>query len=361
MGRPLVPALEPESEKGTPSVWNLLLAVALSAIVLGIVLWKTYEPETVALIRGMNLVVLGLAIGLVGVRILLGGLRLTYIAHGNLTLVGGLRGAIAWDFMSAVTPSSFGGAPLAAYFVARDNRLPVGEATAMMIFSMLADQVWFAVSIPLVLLAALHFDIFPEALGDVGAVVLVLFLVVIMLWAVLFAYATIIRPGIVEMVTTRLLRMRIFRRLEARARRGMVSMRQRNRVLRGQPVRFYVIIFLLTAGLWLARYGTLVVVIVAIYPHLDVVTGFLRAAAMLLAGLIVPTPGGSGGVEGLYVLFLGPLIPAAAVGPSLLVWRLISYHFFIGAGLAVLVQHFSRRRKGLAGKPLRQRRMRRAE
>ena len=52
----------------------------------------------------------------------------------------------------------------------------------------------------------------------------------------------------------------------------------------------------------------------------------LRTAGLWLAGLAMPTPGGSGGIEALYVLYLSPLLPEGYGGPSLLVWRAIAYY-----------------------------------
>jgi uncharacterized membrane protein YbhN (UPF0104 family) len=52
----------------------------------------------------------------------------------------------------------------------------------------------------------------------------------------------------------------------------------------------------------------------------------------------MPTPGGSGGIEGLYALFVGPLIPASLVAPTLLTWRLLGYYLFIAFG-AYLFMH----------------------
>lgn len=334
------------------SLRSLVLPVSLSVVVLAIVLAVTYEPETLGRMAQMNVGIMGIALGIVGLRILFSGLRLTYISHGRLSLLGGMRGGIAWDFMSAVTPSAMGGGPLAAYFLARDNRLPVGEATSIMLFSMVADQIWFAVSIPLVLLAAPFVDIFPETLGRIGAGTLIVFLLAIMLWAIFFAYATLIRPSILEALTTRIVRIKWLRRFESKVKRELVTMRQRGKVTRRQPPRFYLFTFLFTFLIWMTRYATVVFVILAVYPNFDVINGFLRTAAMLLTGLIVPTPGGSGGVEGLYVLFLAPLMPGSLVGPTLLTWRLLTYHLFIAAGLAVLVQYISRRKNGSAGRPL---------
>jgi glycosyltransferase 2 family protein len=340
LDRPLAPEIEPEGQ--TLSLRNLLIPIALSVAVLGVVFWATYDPDALAQMARLNVGLLALAFAMVGTRILLNGLRLTYISHGHLTTTAGIRGGLMWDFMSAVTPSAMGGAPLAAYYLARENRLPVGDATGIMLFSMLTDQVWFAVSIPLVLVAATFFDVIPPALGSVGAGTLVFFLAGLMLWAIFFAYATLIRPSILEAAATMVVRIKWLRRWKGRVRRELVSMRHRSKLIRRQPPSFYAVSFLFSVGIWMARYATLVFVVLSVYPAFEAVTGLLRVAAMMLTGLLVPTPGGSGGIEGLYVLFLGDMMPQGLVGPTLLTWRLLSFHLFLAAGFVVMIQFLQR-------------------
>jgi glycosyltransferase 2 family protein len=342
LDRPLAPELGAKGK--TISVRRLLFPIALSLIVLGVVFWATYEPETLARMSRMNVGILALAVLAVGLRILLSGVRISYISRGSVDTLGGVRGGLAWDFLSGITPSAMGGAPLAAYVLARENKIPVGEATAIMIFSMLTDQVWFALSIPLVLLAAPFLDIIPNALGPVGAGTVVFFLVGMLAWAVFFAYATLIRPTVLEAIATNVVRIKWLRRWRGRVMRGLVSMRQRGRIIRGQPPRFYVTSFLLAVGVWTARYAALVLVILSVHPTFDILTGIVRTTAMTLTGLVVPTPGGSGGVEGLYVLFFSSLVPQALLGPTLVTWRLLSYHLFLAIGFVVMIQFAGRLR-----------------
>ncbi len=324
---------EPEVPPRSISARSLLWPVLLSVAVLGLILYLTWEPGTMAeMRRDLNPGLLWLAFGTVGLRIALGGGRLRYIARGALTFRAGIRGAVAWDFMSAVTPSAVGGAPLASYFVAKDNDIPVGEATAIMLFSMLMDQVWFAISIPFILIASAYIDVFPPALGAVGAGTLTVYFLVMMVWAWFFAYATLLRPQILEIAATRIVRLRWLRRFEGRVRRELVQLRRRATVLRGQPPRFFLAGVLWSAGIWLTRYATLLLVVLSVYPSVESFTFMVRTGAMTLTAMIVPTPGGSGGIEGLYILFLAPLMPKGLVGPTLLTWRLMEYHFFIAVG-----------------------------
>lgn len=353
MSAPL-PILPPDAEPLLPDgvaaparrlSWKgLLWPVALSLAVLAVIFYATYEPDAFAeMARTLNPGLLALAFGAVGVQVLLGGGRLRYISNRKLDLLHGVRGAVAWDFMSAVTPSAVGGAPLAAYFVAKDNRIPVGEATAIMLFSMLMDQIWFAVSIPFILVASAFTDVFPPALGAVGAGTLTAYFIGMMGWAVFFAYATLIRPQILETIATKIVRLRWLRRFEGRVRRELVQLRRQAATIRQQPPLFFVVGFLWSAGIWLTRYCVLLLIVLAVFPTVDAFTFLVRTGAMILTAMAVPTPGGSGGIEGLFVLFLAPLVPNAIVGPTILAWRLMSYHFFIVAGLALTAHAVNRR------------------
>ena len=67
----------------------------------------------------------------------------------------------------------------------------------------------------------------------------------------------------------------------------------------------------------------------------------------MLGAVVLPTPGGAGGIEGLYALMLGPLFPEALLAPTLLTWRLMGYYIFIALGVYLTVHqvHKTIRRK----------------
>ncbi|HYE94997.1 MAG TPA: lysylphosphatidylglycerol synthase transmembrane domain-containing protein [Rubricoccaceae bacterium] len=312
---------------------DLALPVGLSLVVLVIVGVVTWDPGAYAAMAGvLRPGVLALALlGMAG-HYVMGGFRLRTISHGRVPFGKGVRGQFAWDFMSCITPSAIGGAPLASFFVARDNRLPVGQATAIMLFSMLLDQVWFATTIPVILIATAFLNVFPPALGDVGAGTFTAYFMFILAWTAFFAYATVIRPELIERAATWLLRLRWLRRFEPRVREEMVRLKEQARVLRGESFGFYLKGYLWTAALWLSRYSIVLFIVWSVHPDLRVVEFVFRTAALWIAVLVMPTPGGSGGIEGLYLLFLAPLMPRAMVGPTLLTWRLLVYYLVLVAG-----------------------------
>ena len=264
-----------------------------------------------------------------------GGLRLRHVARGALTVKGGLRAQLTWDFMSAVTPSAMGGAPFAAFFIARENRVPYGQVTALMLFTMLMDQLWFATIIVTLYISAVWLPVFPTGLGAVGIGTIGAYLGGMLIYIAFFAYATLVRPEILEGLANRIVRFKWLRRFEPAVREETRKLRQHATVLRGQPAMFYLKGAALTGLAWLGRYGVVFFVALSFWREFRHLLFWLRTAGLWLAGLAMPTPGGSGGIEALYVLYLAPLLPDGYGGPALLAWRAVAYYGVLVLGLFV--------------------------
>ncbi len=334
------PAGQAPKISGYSILWPLLLSLAMLALI-G---YLTFEPVAFGqMLTRLNPWLLAAAVATVALRVFFGGWRLNYVSHGRLGLRGGLRGQLAWDFFSNITPSTIGGAPIATAFIARDRRLPLGEATSIMLFSILLDQVWFALSVPGLLLGGLYLEIIPRTLGAAGFWGFTIYYLGFMAWVVLFGYCTLFRPQLLERLVERVFRLRALRGFRARALVVMAQLRHRAGILRAQPARFYVKGFALTLGAWLQRYLLPVFILWSVFPGLDGLLVLLRTIALTLCSVILPTPGGAGGLEGLYALFFGPpLIPEALVAPTLLTWRLLGYYVFIAIGAFLTMDHVQR-------------------
>ena len=313
---------------------RLIVSLTLSLTVLVIVAVYTFEPDQfehlVGRIRAGWLLA---AIGTVFLRVLFGGWRLAYASDGHLRLSDGIRAQLAWDFFSNVTPSAIGGAPAAAVYIARDRRVPLGQATAIMLFSVLLDHAMFTMCVVLLLIAPIFMKVFPDAIGVVGGAAFGLLFVGLLVWLVLLVYAVLYRPEILETAADRLFRLRFLRRFRARAMDEARQLRHRAHLLRAKPTRFYLKGLGISLLLWLSRFALPLLIIRSVYVDVDSVLVFVRTMALSLGAVILPTPGGSGGIEGLYALFLGPLMPATLVAPTLLAWRVLGYYLFLALGV----------------------------
>lgn len=339
-------------------MWNLAWPLGLSILALLVIGWITFEP---GMFRKMwddlHGSVLALAVAMVGGRILFGGLRLYHMSHKHLSLWGSIRGQIAWDFASNITPSAIGGAPIAAMFVSREDRLQMGEATAVMLLSMVLDQIWLATMIPALIVLSFYVNIYPEALGWIGSGAFTVYFVGMLIWIGLLIYATLVRPSVIEKGVGRLFDLPLLQRFKSSVTSEMKTLRERAALLRSESPGFFLGGYLLTGLMWSCRFAVLLFVVWSVYDVIPKLATFARAAAMMLAGLVIPTPGGSGGVEGLYALFVGPLLPDSLLAPTLLTWRLLNYYVFLALGFALSTQHVAdlvrENRQDLEDSPLR--------
>jgi len=284
------------------------------------------------------------AIGLVFLvlRVLFGAWRMQFASHGQLDFMHSLRGQLAWDFFSNVTPSALGGGPFAAVYVAKDRDIPLGEASGILLFTMLLDQLVTATSTLLVLFGALFFSLLPENFSGLGMGALLTYLVGTLIYTVVLGYSTIFKPEWVQQAAAWTTNFKMLRRFRRRAIRETSHLKHRAVVLRSQPVSFYLYGYLLSIASWIARYLMLLFMVWSVYPLLLKGLFFMRSIAMTLASLVLPTPGGAGGIEALYYAFLSDLMPEALLVPTLLAFRFFGYFIFIGAG-AYLTMHGARR------------------
>ena len=318
---------------------NLIWPILLSLLVLLIIGMVNYQPGSLRSVReALNPWILLLAPLVLILRVVIGGFRLRFISHGQLDLKQGLRGQLLWDFSSNVTPSTVGGAPLAAVFIARDSRVPIGEITAVMLFAMLLDQIWFTLAITSLLVASLFLDLYPAAIGKVGSWVFTLYFFGVLAWTSLFAYATMVRPRVLEVLIEKLFSLRWLKRFKARAMAEMSYLRDRTMQIRAESIGFFLKGFLYSSCVWLCRYLSLLLVVWSVYAALPKLLFFFRTVAMMMGALVIPTPGGSGGLEGMYALFFNPIIPKGTVAPTLLVWRFLAYYVPTAIGVALSAQ-----------------------
>lgn len=323
---------------------RIIWPVGLSLLVLGIVTARTFDlTDFVETVGGFDPLLLMLAVAAAVARILFGGWRFHYVSGGRLSLGAGVRGQLIWDFFSNVTPSAIGGGPFAVLYISKDAGVRGGDATAWTIFCIVLDQLWYVILIPIVLVTSLYIDVIPDTLGVVGYGIFLAYLAVLLIWVVLFAYATLVRPSLFQGIAAWIFRLRMLRRFRPRLLRELSQIEKRAKILRSQPASFFISGFFLTVGCWASRYLLILFVVWGLYEEVNRLLVFMRGAALSLISIAMPTPGGSGGVEALYVLLLGPLMPAAAVAPSLLVWRALGYYVFIAIGVFLTTQYVTRR------------------
>lgn len=297
------------------------------------VIYFTYTPGVLEKLAPKRLPGLFIALVVSFLRVWFAAARLHFLAERKISWLASFRTILAWDFTSSVTPSTIGGAPMATYAMSKEG-VSLGESTAIILYSVLLDQIWFATAIPILLIAGIFYEVVPAEIGFVGEASMLLLYVGLLSYAGLLAYGVLVNPKAIKTIIKSIFKLPLLRKFSTKINDEAENLESYAHEMRKKPFSFIAKAYGITVLTWLARIWLPTIVVLSLLPA-DVILSFLRSLAMNLAFLVVPTPGGSGGVEGLFVLFQGPLMrdDVAFIGLSVFAWRIISYYISIGLGM----------------------------
>ncbi len=88
----------------------------------------------------------------------------------------------------------------------------------------------------------------------------------------------------------------------------------------------------------LARIAILPVLLLAYAPLADPLPVFVGSFALIYSQLLLPTPGGAGGVELGFIVSMAPVLSAEGVVELLIAWRVYSLFLPAGLGVALLAR-----------------------
>jgi uncharacterized protein (TIRG00374 family) len=306
--------------------------MVLSLATMGGVIYWTYSPGVLEHLAPKRLPGLAIAVVVSLLRVWFSAAKIRFLSEKKLNWLASLRVVLAWDFTSAVTPSTIGGAPMATYAMTKEG-LKLGDAGAIILYGVLLDQLWFALAIPILLIAGIFYEVVPPEIGLFGDVSMGLLYLGLLTYASVLAYGVLVNPAAIKKVVKVVFRLPFLRRMKDKVEVEAENLEEYAHQLRKKPFSFLLKAFFLSTMSWMMRIALPTIVVLSLLPAPEVLS-VLRSLAMNLAFLIVPTPGGSGGVEGLFVLFQGPLIAREAfIGLAVFLWRIISYYISIGLGM----------------------------
>lgn len=311
----------------------VIISLGLSLLTMAIVIWYTYEPGMLEKISPKRIPGLFIALVVSFLRVYFMAAKMRFLSEKNLTWMASFRVALSWDFASMVMPSTIGGAPMTTYAMSREG-MSIGKSTALTLYAMLLDQLWFVVAIPILLVAGSFVEIAPESVGVIGEGAMILLYLSMMLYAGVLAYGVLINPLALKKMVSMVFNLPFLRRHKERAEKETIGLVEASIELRSKSYTFLLKGFFISSLAWLARIWIATIVVLSFVPA-DVAHSFLRSLAMHLAGLIMPTPGGSGGLEGLFVLFQGPFMAEVDyfIGISVFIWRFIGYYLTFALGM----------------------------
>lgn len=321
-----------EDPKSFFSKRYLFISIGLSILGMAVVIYLTYTPGVLEHLKPKRMPGLVIALVVSLMRVWFFAAKIRFLAEGQLNWMQSFRVVLSWDFTSSVTPSTIGGAPVATYAMTKEG-LKAGQSTAIILYGVLLDQLWFAMAIPILLIAGIFYEVVPENIGMVGDISMLLLYAGLLTYAGLLAYGVLKNPAALRKVVNSVFRLPFLRKWKDKVKEEAEHLEEYSHELRKKPASFLLKAFFLSTMSWLCRVALPTIVILSLLPANEILS-VLRSLAMNLAFLIMPTPGGSGGVEGLFAIFQGPLIDRKAfIGLAVFAWRIISYYISIGLGM----------------------------
>ena len=328
----------------------LVLSISLSLATMAAVIYYTYTPGVLDHLAPKRLPGLVIALVVSFLRVWFSAAKIRFLSGEVISWGGAFRTILAWDFTSAVTPSTIGGAPMATYAMTKEG-LNLGESTAIILYSVLLDQIWFAIAIPILLVSGIFLAVVPESVGLIGTASMALVYILLLSYAALLAYGVLINPAAIKKVVKYVFNWPILRRHKDKVYAEAENLESYAHELRKKPSSFFRKAFFFSTMSWLARIALAPIVVLSLLPANEILL-VLRSLAMNLAFLLVPTPGGSGGVEGLFVVFQGSLIERESfIGLALFLWRIISYYITIAIGMFATTWYINRKVVEISNKP----------
>lgn len=304
-------------------------------------IYWTYTPGVLKHLKPKRLPGIFIAIAVSFLRLWFSAAKIRYLSEKMLGWMASFRVMLSWDFTSSITPSTIGGAPMATYAMTKEG-FNFGQSTAIILYSVLLDQLWFALAVPILLVSGFFFEVVPDNTGFIGHASMALLYVGLLSYAGLMAYGVLINPDAIRKVVNVIFKLPFIRRWKGTVDDEIDNLVEYAHELRKKPTSFLLKAFFLSTMSWLARIALPTIVVLSLLPA-DVILSTLRSLAMNLAFLIMPTPGGSGGVEGLFAIFQGPLMDRKAfIGLAVFAWRIISYYITVGLGMMATTWYINR-------------------
>lgn len=321
--------------------WKILLPVAIG---LGVVIWLFHREFNMEVWRSIHwdthvILCIGLAWLFMLGRDFGLSWRFRTLTDRQLTWWQAIRVNMLCEFTSCVTPSAVGGSALGMVYLHSES-IELGRATTLMMTTLFLDELFFVVSLPLVMLVVPYHELFGFDHSTFTMGLETVFWIVysiIFLWTLLLFLGIIVRPRYIHRLLVKLFSLKWLRKWRTQVDTLGANMEQTGRDLRTRPMRWWLETFGGTALSWSSRYLVVNALFLGFAPAADQLIVFARQFVVWVVLMISPTPGGSGVSEWLFTTYYGDLIHSAGMALVIaLFWRIISYYVYLFIGACIV-------------------------
>ncbi|ANF58447.1 lysylphosphatidylglycerol synthase transmembrane domain-containing protein [Halotalea alkalilenta] len=319
------------------TVWLLLaglvLVISIPLLLGGGELWRQladFPPLLLALMIAMIFACWFL--NAAKLRVLLAG------RSGHLTHRQAMGVVMATEFAICATPGGAGG-PLTLIALMKQRGMRPAQTTAVYAVDQMIDLLFFFTSMAalLIYIAIRAIDV---RLGWMLGMPMILMATGLALILLLGRY----HARAIRAVAGLLRRLRIRHDRRQRLMRRLLIFRNALAETLKMPRHLLLAAFFFGVLHWIVRYSVLYFALYGLGRHLDWGWTFLVQMLSMAAGQLTLLPGGAGGAELSSLAMLTPIVGQHAAAAAILIWRAVTYYFYLIAGAPVFLY--------LAGRPL---------
>jgi uncharacterized protein (TIRG00374 family) len=314
-------------------------SILISILSIAVILILTLDKNTVAVIREIRPEYILAAFVIHIFSFVVWGMRVRVMSSTlghKINLLKASEIVVSGTFVAALTPSSIGGEPFRIHLL-RQDKLPLGQATAIVVTERLLDTLLMLLAVPFALY------LFRGMLSDSRIDIVLLIGVLLSAVSLVLMLGALLRPLRVKLVLNNLLKWMIKRFNGKKIGNKLNSLSQSiDEVINefnecvnlfltgGHAGLFYGIIF--TILYWIVEFSSLPVILMGLNQSPSVLICF-AAQALLIIIIIVPlTPGSSGIAELAATSLFSVFMPASILGIAVLAWRAFTFYVNILVG-----------------------------
>lgn len=275
-----------------------------------------------------------LMLGLIGLCWNINALRLRLLLAGRAGRLKQVRAVgivMSTEFAICATPGGTGGLITLLSLLARRGVRPA-QTTAIFAVDQLTDLLFFLSALIGVALYVIVEAIDLDLGWLVGLPSLLLVCGFILLWLIIRHYSRLL-----QVTGVWLERLKVRRKARFGFARRLLHFRNALIETLRLPRMILLAVFALCCVHWMLRYSVLYLAVKGLGAHIDWAWTFLVQMLSMAAGQLSFLPGGAGGAELTSTALLAPLIGYQSAAAAVLIWRFVTYYFYLIAGFPVFL------------------------
>jgi uncharacterized protein (TIRG00374 family) len=324
---------------------RVVIPIVLGMLVVVYMLYSKFDIEQFQSLswNSRSILYILLALFIYALRHLVLSLRLRFMTDKEFSIKKCVQLMFIWEFAAAISPSAIGGAATAIIFLSQE-KLSTAKSMTVVLYSVVLESSYFFISVIVGLLLFGSIMIHPGvtdifSANGYGITFLIVF-AFMMSYGFFFFYGLFINPKSIKKLLFFIAKIGFLKRWKHKIEKTGDDIVASSKLLKTKNIGFHLRNLVLTGYAWFSKFLMVPLLIYAVIQEIepsiwDTVLMTMRDQAMYMITAFSPTPGGSGVAEALFDNFFNDYINVTAATIIAILWRLITYYFYLFAGFII--------------------------